>query len=117
MPGSVLSDRLPGAPDWPLALHGRGQVPVHEPDERAGEDVPLRGRQRLEHLTMDPVGDLLPGRGDPPARLGNRDGARSVSLASSIWVRSPGIACTRTQKPRGVIPMSANAAVIRVAST
>ncbi len=95
---------------------------------------------------MHPVGDLLAGRGDPrPASVtvmirarrsageGRRTAypadsssssvttmvvlSRSASFATSIWVSPPGIAFTSTQCPRGVIPISANAAVIRVAST
>ena len=43
--------------------------------------------------------------------------SRSDSFASSIWVYCPAIACASTQYSRGEIPISAKAAVIRVAST
>src|ERR1700727_3592189 len=43
--------------------------------------------------------------------------SRSVMVASSIWVYCPDIAWASTQYSRGVIPISAKAAVIRVAST
>src|ERR1700691_496606 len=43
--------------------------------------------------------------------------SRSAMVASSIWVYCPDIAWASTQYSRGVIPISAKAAVIRVAST
>jgi hypothetical protein len=43
--------------------------------------------------------------------------SRSASVASSIWVNCPPIACASTQYSRGLTPISAKAAVIRVART
>ena len=43
--------------------------------------------------------------------------SRSDRVASSIWVYWPPIAWASTQYSRGVSPISAKAAVIRVAST
>src|ERR1700679_470372 len=43
--------------------------------------------------------------------------SRSAMVASSIWVYCPDIAWASTQYSRGVIRISAKAAVIRVAST
>ena len=105
-----------------------------------------RRPQRGQHLAVHAVDDLLPGGSDWAALVGDdhdparRSAAacccsaspaasrsssvttivvlsRSDSLASSIWVSSPGSACIRTQCPRTVIPISASAAVSRVLST
>ena len=43
--------------------------------------------------------------------------SRSASFASSICVYCPPIACASTQYSRGVMPISAKAAFIRVART